>query len=150
MTTPAAYEAEAAVADFDGGEVAGSTPDIHTDSIAPAAEPQAAPARDAHPEEPKTASAPRDLPPRDLPEQAEAQKVEGEKTPRRSTVREKVSFLTETRPAVAATPVDGGESVGDGEPSPVISTPPAQDPPATEPPAPRRAGWWSRRFGGGE
>jgi ribonuclease E len=65
-------------------------------------------------------------------------------------VREKVSFLTETRPAVPAAPVNADESVGDGEPTPATSTPPAPEPSATEPSAPRRAGWWSRRFGGGE
>jgi ribonuclease E len=62
--------------------------------------------------------------------------------PRRSTVREKVTFLADAQP-----------------PSPPVASPEAASPPAapatpaaeptTETP-PRRAGWWSRRFGGAE
>jgi ribonuclease E len=65
---------------------------------------------------------------------------------RRSTVREKVSFLS-SGPSEPTTPVAAA-------PEPVA--PPAPEPePAPEaasetPAAPRRAGWWSRRFGGGE
>jgi ribonuclease E len=61
---------------------------------------------------------------------------------RRSTVREKVSFLVEAQPDAAA-PVSRSEP----EPS---ATPaePASD--ATDDTQPRRAGWWSRRFGNGE
>jgi ribonuclease E len=61
---------------------------------------------------------------------------------RRSTVREKVSFLSsspsEPATAVAAAP----EPVAPAEPAPEAAT--------ETPAAPRRAGWWSRRFGGGE
>jgi ribonuclease E len=138
LTPPAAYEAEAAVADFDGDGAAGTTPDVHAGSIAPADEPQAA----AEPQaEDTTASAPQAA-----AEPAEA-KAEGEKTPRRSTVREKVSFMTEPRPAAPPVQVNVSES----EAAPATPTPPAaEEPAATEASATRRAGWWSRRFGGGE
>ncbi len=63
---------------------------------------------------------------------------------RRSTVREKVSFgsdpiMTESQPA----------------PAPVVTPAPTSEPASApeavaEPSAPRKAGWWSRRFGGGE
>jgi ribonuclease E len=64
---------------------------------------------------------------------------------RRSTVREKVSFMTSpgepAAPLAEATPAD-------------VAPPPAPEPApeaAGETPAqPRRAGWWSRRFGGGQ
>jgi ribonuclease E len=139
LTPPPVSEVEAAVADFDGGAAA-SAADVHAESIAPAAEPQTTPQP-----EPGTAPAAEVA-----DEQAPAQKAEGEKAPRRSTVREKVSFVTEPRPAVPASPVNVSES----EPVPAAPTPSAAEPtatetPATEAPAPRRAGWWSRRFGGG-
>ncbi|CCE01054.1 hypothetical protein [Bradyrhizobium sp. STM 3809] len=81
---------------------------------------------------------------------AEAAKTETEKTPRRSTVREKVSFVTEPKPDSTASAVNVAES----SPAPIAQTP-ASEPVATEteqttPAAPRRAGWWSRRFGGGQ
>jgi ribonuclease E len=63
---------------------------------------------------------------------------------RRSTVREKVSFLVDSQPD-AAVPVDRSQP----EPSPA----PAPAQPASETTTdtqPRRAGWWSRRFGNGE
>ena len=67
-------------------------------------------------------------------------------TRRRSTVREKVSFMTE--PAAAG-------SSSDPAPAPVAQAPvsepaAAPEPTAVEPAAPRKAGWWSRRFGNGE
>jgi ribonuclease E len=135
LTPPPASEAELAVADFDGGAVADrATPDVHAESIAPTVEPQAA--AESEPESTPAAA------PEAPAEQAEA-KADGEKTPRRSTVREKVSFVTESRPAAPVAPVNGSET----EPTPPAPLPSAAEPPATE--APRRAGWWSRRFGGG-
>jgi ribonuclease E len=64
---------------------------------------------------------------------------------RRSTVREKVSFgtSTSTDPAPAA--------VSHGAPEPVPSPAPSEPAPAeSSEAAPRKAGWWSRRFGSGE
>jgi ribonuclease E len=64
---------------------------------------------------------------------------------RRSTVREKVSFLTDTQPA-AAPPASHTQP----EPSPAEAPAPQPGPETTTDTQPRRAGWWSRRFGGGE
>jgi ribonuclease E len=66
---------------------------------------------------------------------------------RRSTVREKVSFLVDAQSQPAApAPVSHVQPV---EPAPA----PAPAQPAAETTGdnqPRRAGWWSRRFGNGE
>ena len=72
---------------------------------------------------------------------------------RRSTVREKVSFLVNAQPE-ATTPVVHSQP----EPSaPAAPAAPASEASTSETPAPetadtqpRRAGWWSRRFGSGE
>jgi len=61
---------------------------------------------------------------------------------RRSTVREKVSFLVDAQPAVT-TPVGQSQP----EPAPAPAEP---APETTGDTQPRRAGWWSRRFGNGE
>jgi ribonuclease E len=89
---------------------------------------------------------PREEPPR-TPEQHETA-AEAERTARRrSTVREKVSFVLEGQPASTPAVVPAsGQSV------PPTSAP-EQELPAQETessPQPRRAGWWSRRFGSGE
>ncbi|MDR3485232.1 MAG: hypothetical protein P4M05_10010, partial [Bradyrhizobium sp.] len=63
---------------------------------------------------------------------------------RRSTVREKVSFLVDAQPA-AATPVEPSQPEPAPAPAPAQ---PASD--TTSETQPRRAGWWSRRFGSGE
>ncbi len=62
---------------------------------------------------------------------------------RRSTVREKVSFLSE--PAAVATP-----PADQAEPQPPAPEPEESPAPASSDTQPRRAGWWSRRFGSGE
>ncbi|MBB4367860.1 ribonuclease E [Bradyrhizobium sp. cir1] len=65
---------------------------------------------------------------------------------RRSTVREKVSFLLNS-PSEPATPVaEAPQPVAPPAPAPE----PAPEAASETPAAPRRAGWWSRRFGGGE
>ncbi|WP_441235879.1 Rne/Rng family ribonuclease [Bradyrhizobium sp. 930_D9_N1_4] len=63
---------------------------------------------------------------------------------RRSTVREKVSF-TSSIPSEPAAPVAQA-----AEPVAPPVTEPAPEAASETPGAPRRAGWWSRRFGGGE
>ena len=64
---------------------------------------------------------------------------------RRSTVREKVTFLSGAQPAAASvTPEPAPSAV------PESAEPTGNADPADEAGAPRRAGWWSRRFGGGE
>ncbi|KRQ94675.1 Rne/Rng family ribonuclease [Bradyrhizobium valentinum] len=65
---------------------------------------------------------------------------------RRSTVREKVSFMT-------SAPAEPAPSISESTPEPVAPPAPAQAEPApaeSGEPAPRKAGWWSRRFGSGE
>ncbi len=124
-----APEATAAVADFDGVAPEPSLPVIQPESIAPQPDPQ--PAERAEPE-PAHASA----------QEETAQEAE-RAARRRSTVREKVSFLVEAQP-------DAAPSVS-RPPEPSAGTAPAQ--PASETTSdtqPRRAGWWSRRFGNGE
>jgi ribonuclease E len=63
---------------------------------------------------------------------------------RRSTVREKVSFVINAQPseAPAVAPVNSQP-----EPAPAVQQP---APAAASDDQPRRAGWWSRRFGNGE
>ncbi|QIP00340.2 Rne/Rng family ribonuclease [Bradyrhizobium symbiodeficiens] len=78
------------------------------------------------------------------PVAAEEEPADDKAARRRSTVREKVSFLSSSSSEPAAPVAQAPEP----------ATPPAVEPapePASETPAaPRRAGWWSRRFGGGE
>jgi ribonuclease E len=64
-------------------------------------------------------------------------------------VREKVSFLVDAQPASPASV--SHSQPAEPVPAPAPVPPPAQ--PAAETAAetqPRRAGWWSRRFGNGE
>jgi ribonuclease E len=124
--TPAP-EATNAVADFDSYSSAPSLPEAQPESIAPQHEPQ----HENHQPEPVRAPA----------ETETAQEAE-RAARRRSTVREKVSFLADAQPDAAA-PVDRQP-----EPPPAAAAQPA--PEATDDGQPRRAGWWSRRFGNGE
>jgi ribonuclease E len=62
---------------------------------------------------------------------------------RRSTVREKVSFVT-------SAPAEPAPSISHSAPEPVESPAPAPEPATSDETAPRKAGWWSRRFGSGE
>jgi ribonuclease E len=74
-----------------------------------------------------------------------AQEAERAAARRRSTVREKVSFLSSAQPDAAAPAAQTSHE-------PAAATP-APDAPASEPAGdgqPRKAGWWSRRFGNGE
>ncbi len=75
-------------------------------------------------------------------EAAEAEKAAAR---RRSTVREKVSFLVDAQPAAAA-------SISHSQPEPPAAVPAPAEPASEEKTEaqPRKAGWWSRRFGGGE
>lgn len=129
-------EATDAVADFDGsgGEAAPSI--AHSEDINTVEPPAAQP-------EPRV-EAQAEAPAQPQPAVAEEEPADDKAARRRSTVREKVSFLSSSQPEPAA---------------PVASAPEPVAPPAPEPApeaaaetsaAPRRAGWWSRRFGGGE
>nr|WP_283807134.1 ribonuclease E/G [Bradyrhizobium arachidis] len=131
-------EASDAVADFDsiGNEAA---PPIAQAELF--AEPQAA-LPEVRAEVPTEAPAEPEPAP-----SAEAEEPADDKAARRrSTVREKVSFLSSS-PSEPATPVaQASEPIT----TPVPAPEPAPEAASETPAAPRRAGWWSRRFGGGE
>jgi ribonuclease E len=128
LAPPQPSEAEIAVADLDGGA------------------PEPAPSI-AQPE-PVAASQP-SLQPDDHATQAvvptpEETAQEAEKAARRrSTVREKVSFGTSSAPTETPSPVT--HSVPESAPAA-----PEPAPEANGDTQPRKAGWWSRRFGGGQ
>ena len=130
LAPPPAYEAESAVADFDGVSEPAVTI-VEPEPAAASSEPQ--PAEPVRPE-PVAASAPEET-------AAEAEKS----ARRRSTVREKVSFLSsappDTAPAMANT-------IEPSTPAPAPA--PAETAPGESEAGdqPRKAGWWSRRFGG--
>jgi ribonuclease E len=131
--TPAP-EATSAVADFDGVATEPSLLEIQPESIAPHSEPQ--PAEHAQPE------------PVHVPAAHEETAQEAERAARRrSTVREKVSFLVDAQPAAATPPVEHSQPEP-AQPAPGPAQPTAET--ATDDTQPRRAGWWSRRFGNGE
>jgi ribonuclease E len=119
-------EVASAVADFDG--------------ISP--QPSPSPAEHAPPSYP--AEQPATVQPT-APSAAEAEAHEAEKAARRrSTVREKVSFGSSSQ----AEPAPPSSHQPQAAPTEAHSEP-AQET-TTEAAQPRRAGWWSRRFGGGE
>ena len=132
--TPAP-EAASAVADFDGGPSQQPQPVIQPESFAP---PPVSHQSDYGQQEAARAPSADEA-------QETAQEAEKAAARRRSTVREKVSFLSDAQPASATAT----------EPRP--AEPPAAAPAPAEPASesngdnqPRKAGWWSRRFGGGE
>jgi ribonuclease E len=126
-------EATSAVADFDGVVPEPSLPVVQPESIAPPAE---QPHADPHSRETTPAFA-----------QEETAHDAEPAARRRSTVREKVSFLADASPA-AATPAEHSQAEpSQAEPTPAPSQP---APDTTSDTQPRRAGWWSRRFGSGE
>ncbi|MGE5157208.1 MAG: Rne/Rng family ribonuclease [Gemmatimonas sp.] len=137
---PQDSEAANAVADFDSNTSSASLPEAQPGPIAPAPEPQPAP-------EPAAQEA------ADEPTSAEAPESE-KHAPRRSTVREKVTFLSAARPAEQEQTPPAAEaapmSASQAEPAPMPETAPPPEESAAEPAAPRKAGWWSRRFGRSE
>jgi ribonuclease E len=136
-------EATNAVADFDGYSGEPSLPVVQPESIAPSPERSIAPP----PERPHADHAQQDQQEVVRPSAQEDTAQEAERAARRrSTVREKVSFLVEARPDAAPAAVNHSPP-----PEPSVAPAPAQ--PASEAAddgQPRRAGWWSRRFGSGE
>jgi ribonuclease E len=121
-------EVASAVADFDGVSSEPSLPVIQPETIASAAE---LPHADPGPQEAAPVFA-----------QEETTQEAERAARRRSTVREKVSFLADAPPA-AATPVEPNQP----EPTPEVAQPASETTSDTQP---RRAGWWSRRFGNGD
>jgi ribonuclease E len=123
------------VADFDGySSEPASLPVVQAESFAPPAPPPEQPHADYAPQQVAAAPA----------EAETAQEAERAAARRRSTVREKVSFLANAQPE-AAPPMQRS--------LPEPSAPAAAEPDAgtaTDDTQPRKAGWWSRRFGNGE
>jgi len=68
-----------------------------------------------------------------------------EKARRRSTVREKVSFMSDAAPAASTAPAHAPDEA----PAPSQPAEPVDSGESSNESSPRRAGWWSRRFGGG-
>jgi ribonuclease E len=130
-------EASSAVADFEGyAPPPRPLPVVQPEPTAPAAEQQ-------HPEpaQPETM--------RSSAEAETAQEAE-RAARRRSTVREKVSFVASAAPAEPA-PAGDRQPEHHSQPEPAAAPAPAQPAAdATTDTQPRRAGWWSRRFGNGE
>jgi ribonuclease E len=123
-------EATSAVADFDGYTSQPSLPVVQPESIAP--QPEQQPADRGQPEPARTSA--------EVETTQEAERA----ARRRSTVREKVSFLVEAQ-SPAPTPVSHSQ------PEPAAAPAPAESSSETTTDTqPRKAGWWSRRFGNGE
>ncbi|RXT41780.1 Rne/Rng family ribonuclease [Bradyrhizobium betae] len=133
-------EAADAVADFDGAG------DEAAPSIAQAehtAEPQFT---QPEPRAEVRTEAPAQPEPAPAVVAAEEEPADDKAARRRSTVREKVSFLSSNPSEPAAPVAQATESVAPPAPAPQ----PAPEEASETSSAPRRAGWWSRRFGGGE
>ncbi|MBR0927482.1 Rne/Rng family ribonuclease [Bradyrhizobium diazoefficiens] len=130
-------EAAEAVADFDGlgSEAAPSIAQAEHS----AAEPQV-----SQPE--PRAEVQTEAPAQPEPVAAEEEPADDKAARRRSTVREKVSFMSSSPSEPAAPIAQAAEPVT----PPAPAAEPAPEATSETPAAPRRAGWWSRRFGGGE
>ena len=142
LAGPQESEASEAVADLDGRN------NGHGEQPSVEAQPTEAPKRDHDsvpmfaPAEPAPAA-----PAAAAPEPAAPAQEDDKPARRRSTVREKVSFGT-TAPAAAVEPEAPAPVAAVEEPAPAV-TPVAPPAPAPSTEAPRKAGWWSRAFGGG-
>ncbi|WP_283807934.1 Rne/Rng family ribonuclease [Bradyrhizobium macuxiense] len=134
-----------AVADFDG----------HSELAPSLAQPEPVAQPAAEEESQPVASAPAEAVA--APEAAVSEDVSGETdraVRRRSTVREKVSFLSSPQPETPEPALVEGQAEPDPaavaapavEPAPAATAEPA---PAAATEGPARKGWWSRRFGGG-
>ena len=142
-----ASEATSAVADFDGA-ASEPAPSLVQADVQP--DPVSQPEPVSQPAEMQPAAYAR---PEPVEERAPApsveetsQEAERAAARRRSTVREKVSFVT-SAPAEPAPSVSHSVS----EPIESPASAPTEPAPATSgDDAPRKAGWWSRRFGSGE
>jgi ribonuclease E len=127
-----ASEATTAVADFDGVSPEPAPSLVQAEPVSQP--PQWQPAEQQH-AQPETVSA---------PASEETAQEADRAARRRSTVREKVSFMTSAQSEAPAPAVQS-------QPEPVPAAAPAEPAPqATGDTQPRKAGWWSRRFGGGE
>jgi ribonuclease E len=128
LAPPPAAESESAVADFDSV----SKPSASIVEPEPVAAPSSPAPQPPEPMRPETVAA-----------SQEETAAEAERTARRrSTVREKVSFLT----SPPSDPAPAIHSAPERAPAPAS----AEAAPTSESDQPRKAGWWSRRFGNGE
>lgn len=141
LAANAPSEATDAVADFDGfgGEAAPSIAQAEHTSQPQVTQPE--PRAEAKIEA-RIEATPQ---PEPTPATADEEHADDKAARRRSTVREKVSFLSssQSEPAPVA---QAAEPVAPPAPAPEPAPAAASETSA----APRRAGWWSRRFGGGE
>jgi ribonuclease E len=136
-----APEAASAVADFDGGSSVSAPSLTESEPASQPVEPQ--PATFVQPETIETVTA--STAPAAPAEEA-APEADRAAAPRRSTVREKVSFLSSAQAEPAPSVSESvAEQMAAPEPAPA-----APAPAPTAEAAPRKAGWWSRRFGSGE
>jgi ribonuclease E len=136
-----APEVTSAVADFDGG-ASEPAPSLAQTDVQPEPVEQPAETQPAaySPPEPVAGA------PATTAEEA-TQEAERAAARRRSTVREKVSFLTSAPAEPAPAAIESApEPVAPAAPAPAEPAAPA----ASVESAPRKAGWWSRRFGSGE
>ncbi|MGL6060879.1 MAG: Rne/Rng family ribonuclease [Bradyrhizobium sp.] len=138
LAPPPPHEAADAVADFDGGHEPAPSIVQPSEPVARSFESQprevaqlAEAAQPAEVAQPAIAAA----------STAEDAAAEEKAARRRSTVREKVSFVSSPAPDAAPAMPASVEPAAPA-PAPEEAAPAAGD-------APRKAGWWSRRFGGG-
>jgi ribonuclease E len=132
LAPTAAPEVASAVADFDGYSAQEPSPALaHPASAPPSSEPQ-------HVDRGQEAVR--------SPSEVETAQEAERTARRRSTVREKVSFLAGAQPEAPTALVDHSQA----EPSSPAQTAAEPTSAPTENGQPRRAGWWSRRFGNGE
>lgn len=134
-----APEAASAVADFDGGSYEPAPTLIQPEPAWQPAQHEPAPAAYAPPE--PVAAAPTVSA---SAVEETTQEADRAAARRRSTVREKVSFVT------SAPVAEPAPAVSHSVPEPVASPASEPAPAASGEAAPRKAGWWSRRFGNGE
>ena len=126
-------EATNAVADFDGASSEPAPTLVEPEPVSQQPQPQWQPAEHVSP---ATVSY--------VPIVEEtAQEADPAAARRRSTVREKVSFMT-------SAPSDPAPAVSHSEAGPATAPAPVPAESAADEAAPRKAGWWSRRFGNGE
>ena len=135
-----APEAASAVADFDGGSPVSAPSLTEPEPASQPVEPQ--PATFVQPETIETVTA--STAPAAPTAEEVAPEADRAAAPRRSTVREKVSFLSSAQ-------AEPAPSINDSVAEQIAAPEPAAPAPAsTGEAAPRKAGWWSRRFGSGE
>ncbi|EJN14542.1 ribonuclease, Rne/Rng family, partial [Bradyrhizobium sp. YR681] len=140
LAANAPSEATEAVADFD------SASDEAAPSIAQAEHTPEPPMAQPEPRAEVQVAAPVQPEPAPASAAADEEPADDKAARRRSTVREKVSFLSSSASEPATPVAQTAAPVAPPAPAPE----PAPEAATETPSAPRRAGWWSRRFGGGE